>query len=98
MGRRQLRQPAGRNRKWRWAGLGALVLLAIGMGMGMVWSRRDGSEPSSGGPRLVVDRTDVDLGYQRYGAMAAVSFTLSNGGEGVLRVEGVPPVIAKAGC
>jgi hypothetical protein len=45
-----------------------------------------------------VDRADVDLGYRRFDTPARVVFTLSNAGEGSLRLTEAPRVVLKAGC
>jgi len=93
---RHLRQRPPRRVLRRWAMLGTLVVIAAGAA-GFWWAR--GPEGgSSGAPRLVVDRADVDLGYQRFDTPARVVFTLSNAGEGSLRLTEAPRVVLKAGC
>jgi hypothetical protein len=60
-----MKQRRARHGKWRLAALGVVLLMAAGVAA--FWWRADSQETSSGTPRLVVDRTDVDLGYRRFG-------------------------------
>jgi hypothetical protein len=96
MAARHFKEPPGKNQKWRWLPLGTLILITAAAAA--VWARPDLLDAFSGLPRLVVDRTDVDLGYRRYDVPARVVFTLSNAGASVLRLKEVPKVIVKAGC
>ena len=93
---RHLRKRPPRRVLWRWAMLGTLVVIAAGAAG--FWGARGPEGGSSGAPRLVVDRADVDLGYQRFDTPARVVFTLSNAGEGSLRLTEAPRVVLKAGC
>jgi hypothetical protein len=47
---------------------------------------------------LAVDRTEVDLGYLPFDAPVRVTFTLTNTGDGLLRLVEVPRVKALRGC
>jgi hypothetical protein len=76
--------------------LGTLVLVAVS-GVATWWYSAS-PDASSGTPRLVVDRTDVNLGYLRYKSPARVTFTLTNAGDAPLVLTEVPHVIVKAGC
>ncbi len=96
MGKRNVTQPSHKGRNWRWAALGALILVAAGTTT--FWGLSGSPYAVSGTPRLVVDRTDVDVGYRRFDAPVRVVFTLSNAGNGPLMVTEVPRVIVKAGC
>jgi hypothetical protein len=96
MGKRYINQLSRRRRRWPWTALGALALITLGAAA--FSGRPQSRDASSATPRLVVDRTDVDLGYLRFGVRARTTFTLSNAGDGVLRLKEVPRVIAKAGC
>lgn len=93
---RHLRQRPPRRVLRRWAMLGTLVLIAAGAAA--FWWPGGPEGGGSGAPRLVVDRADVDLGYQRFDTPARVVFTLSNAGEGSLRLTEAPRVVLKAGC
>lgn len=76
--------------------LGALALIAVGATA--FWRVSGSPDATSGTSRLVVDRTEVDLGDRRFDVPARVVFTLTNAGDGPLRLADVPRVIAKAGC
>jgi hypothetical protein len=45
-----------------------------------------------------VDRTEVDLGTLPFETPARVVFTLTNAGDGLLRIADVPPVRVLEGC
>jgi hypothetical protein len=96
MGNRSLKQVSCTERKWRGVALGMLALVAVGA-YAFSWHAHL-ADAAAGTPRLVVDRTEVDLGYLRFGVRARTTFALSNAGDGILRIEEVPRVIAKAGC
>jgi hypothetical protein len=53
---------------------------------------------SSGTPRLVVDRTEIDLGDLPFDQRATAVFTLTNAGNGVLNIIEEPPVEVVKGC
>jgi len=95
MGKQQSRPRPSQRRGWRWAASGALALIVVGASA-LWWSA--GSPDAAGRPRLVVDRTDVDLGDVRFGTPVRVVFRLSNAGDAPLRLKEVPQVVAKAGC
>lgn len=97
MGKRRnkprLTQPAPRRPGWRRAAFGVLVLVAAGGG-GLWWLW----DAFGGTPRLVVDQTEVDLGALPFEAPARVVFTLTNAGDGLLKIADVPPVRVLKGC
>ncbi len=95
MGQQQSRSRPSPRRAWRWAASGALALIVVGASA-LWWAA--GSPDAAGPPRLVVDRTDVDLGDVRFETPARVVFTLSNAGDAPLRLKDAPRVVAKAGC
>ena len=91
--RRDARRRGGRA---RWALLvGAIIVVAVA---GLLWLRPVPKEATAGTPRLVVDRTVVDLGYRRFDTPARVVFTLTNTGDAPLRLTESPPVRVIAGC
>lgn len=80
----------------RWAlAAGAIIVAAAA---GTLWLRSAPKEANAGTPRLVVDRTEVDLGYRRFDTRARVVFTLTNAGDAPLRLTESPPVRVIAGC
>jgi len=72
------------------------VLVAVGAGA--FWWFSEAQDTSGGTPRLLMDRTEVDLGYLPFEAPARVVFTLTNAGDGLLRLADVPPVKVLKGC
>jgi hypothetical protein len=83
--------------KARWAALVALGLIAVDA-VGLWWPAQDG-EASSGTPRLVLDRTEIDLGDLPFDQLAIAVFTLTNAGDGVLNIlEGPPVEVVKECC
>ena len=86
-------------RRWggraRWALLAGAIIVAAA---GILWLRPALKEANAGTPRLVVDRTEVDLGYRRFDTPARVVFTLTNTGDAPLRLTESPPVRVVAGC
>lgn len=96
MGKHSRKQPPPRRARWRWAALGAVVLVALGAGS--FWWLSEAQDTPGGTPRLVLDREVVDLGYLPFEAPARVAFTLTNAGDGSLRLDGVPRVQVVSGC
>ena len=88
--------PRSRRRTPRLALLTAVILIAVAAGV--VWLRRGSEEAAERSPRFGVDRAEVDLGYRRFESPARVVFTLTNAGNGPLRLREVPRVAAAAGC
>ena len=76
--------------------VGALAMIPVG-GVAFWWLS-DTLDLSGGTPRLVLDREVVDLGYLPFEAPARVVFTLTNAGNGSLRLAGVPRVKVLKGC
>jgi hypothetical protein len=67
-------------------------------GLALVWWQAGAVDMAAGTPRLVVDRTEVDLGNRPFDAPATAVFTLTNAGDGMLRILGEPPVAVVEGC
>lgn len=86
-----------RSRRWRRALLlaGAALPALIG---GAVWLRPVSEPAATGTPRVVLDRTEIDLGYLAFETPVRATFTITNGGDGPLRIAGSPRVLVAAGC
>jgi hypothetical protein len=62
--------------------LAALVVLGLAGGW---WP---GASPlADGTPKLTLDRTEIDLGYLKFGALARAAFTIGNAGDGLLTLK-----------
>ncbi len=93
---RQGRPVEAGGRRARWMALVAAGLVVLAGGALWLWLAP--REASGGAPRLVVERTDVDLGYRQFDTPARVVFTLGNAGDAPLRLSEVPRVKVAAGC
>ena len=94
--KKRVEPPAPRRGRRRWVVVG--VLAAIVAGAGTFWWQSESLDTSGGTPRLVVDREVVDLGTLPLEAPARVVFTLTNTGDGALKLADVPRVKAVQGC
>ena len=94
MKKRQDQQLPTRRSWTRRAVIGGVLVV----GMAALWAVSGGPSAWGGKPRLVVDREVVDLGDLPFKSPARVVFTLTNRGEGTLRLAGVPRVEAIKGC
>jgi hypothetical protein len=72
--------------------MGLALLLAAG---GVFWWWTPGA--GGGAARLVVDRTEIDLGALRYSTPATATFVISNAGARALELA-TSPVRAVRGC
>lgn len=96
MGRKLKKEkPRARRPRWHGAALGAVVLIAAAA---TFWWLSEAQSPSGGKPRLMVDRTELDLGDFPLERQAKAAFTLTNAGDGPLRILEVPPVSVLQGC
>jgi hypothetical protein len=73
---------------------GGILAIAVGA----AWWLSEAQRPSGGTPRLVADRTEMDLGDFPFEKMARAVFTLTNAGDGPLRILEVSAVRALQGC
>lgn len=94
--KKRVAPPGARRGRRRWVMLG--VLAAIVAGAGTLWWQSESLGTYGGTPRLVVDREVVELGSLPFEAPARVVFTLTNAGDGALKIAEVPRVKAVQGC
>jgi hypothetical protein len=80
---------------WSWVALGLISVVIVATAR-LWWPV--GHEVAAGSPRLVVDRTEVNLGKRRYDTPAKAAFTLSNVGDSVLTILEEPTVAVVKGC
>ena len=95
--RRKTTTSVAPQRPWRlWAVAGVAVILVVsGLAMLLIF---DTNSPEDGTPKVVVDRTEIDEGYQKLNSTIRTSFTLRNEGDGTLRILGEPQVELVEGC
>lgn len=94
MGKKRVKQRPPQRSGWRWAVVGGVLLVAVGA----FWWFSEAQKPSGGTPRLVADRTEMDLGDFPFNKMARAAFTLTNAGDGPLKILDVSPVRVLQGC
>ena len=82
-------------KKWR---LEISALLVVMLAAGAYWFWAEGTVRPEGTARLVVDRSEIDLGALPFDAPARVMFVLTNAGDGPLTISGSPRVEAVQGC
>ena len=73
----------------------ALALIVIGAAALLI---SDNAQLITGTPRLVVEQTVIDEGYQTINTPVRTSFNIRNEGDGPLRVLGEPQVELVEGC
>ncbi|MFZ1057746.1 MAG: hypothetical protein WAP47_01000 [Candidatus Rokuibacteriota bacterium] len=96
MGKHRMKQPPPRRPVWRRVVLGAIIVGAVAAGA--AWWLSEAVDVSGGTPRLVLDREVVDLGSLPFEAPVRVVFTLTNRGNGSLKIADVPRVKVLKGC
>lgn len=79
--------------RWMW-GVVAVAVLLLGGGLVMLWP----SSQQAGTPKVVVEQTVVDEGYQTYSTRVRSAFRISNAGDGPLTILGAPEVRLVEGC
>lgn len=94
MGKKPSRRDRPRRSGWRWVvGLSVLAVVIAGF-----WWLQGAQTVSGGTPRLQADKIEVDLGDFPFEKMARAVFTLTNAGDGPLKILDVSPVRALQGC
>ncbi|MBI4536668.1 MAG: hypothetical protein HY712_01775 [candidate division NC10 bacterium] len=94
------KRPQPRRRRWLWPGILSLALLA-GMIVWLLWPQRSplADAPAyHGGPRLAVDRQEIDFGSVRFEKLVRARFRLKNVGDQPLRLAANPTVQVVEGC
>jgi len=81
-----------------WGAIAAAVLFVVGGLSLLLISGNTNTEPENGTPKLVVDQTVIDEGYQKLNTTIRTSFTLRNEGDATLRIQGEPQVKLVEGC
>ena len=81
---------------------GALLMIIVGLVLlvspGRQSSGASSPAPGTDGPRLAVDRDLIDFGKVQLGKTVKATFVLSNIGDQLLTLQGVPVVELKKGC
>lgn len=100
-GKRKAASPARHSPFALYLGLG--VLLFIVAGLALVW--RPGSRETTGapaqladGPRLAVDKEEIDFGPVPINKAVKAAFRLTNIGDQPLQVLGEPRIEVREGC
>lgn len=94
------KRPQPRRRRWFLPGVLSLGLLA-GMAAWLLWPERSPMADSpryQGGPRLAVDRQEIDFGPVRFEKHVQARFRLRNVGDQPLRLTANPRVEVVEGC
>ncbi len=81
-----------------WGAIAVAVLFVVGGISLLLISGSTGTKPENGTPKLVVDQTVIDEGYQKLDTPVRTSFTLRNEGDATLQIQGEPQVKLVEGC
>ena len=93
----KMKRPHQRPLRWRRGSL--VVAVAIGVVSAAMYANWPAASlPTSGTPRMVVDRTVIDFGDVPYERFVDAVFTVTNAGNGVLTIGKRPAVSATKGC
>jgi hypothetical protein len=85
------RQPA-----WLFVAIGLALVLIVGGAAALLIT--GSTRPTTGTPKLVIDQTVIDEGYQTNNTPVRTAFNIRNEGDGPLRVLGEPQVELVEGC
>lgn len=94
------KRPRPRRRRWLLPGIVSTSLL-VGLTAWLLWPDRSPLADApryQGGPRLVVDRKEIDFGQVRFEKLVLARFRLKNAGDEPLRVATGPRVEVVEGC
>jgi hypothetical protein len=92
------RRRSGQFQSTRWGSRALVALVVVVLGAGAGWWAWPTSDAEGGTPRLVLDRDSVDLGTLRFETPTSARFTITNTGDGMLKISDVPRVRAVEGC
>ena len=94
----QVRQARKRRRRLVVAGILSGAVL-VGLGIWFVYpSPLGAAAPYQGGPRLAVDREEIDFGPVRFDKMVQARFRVKNVGDLPLQIATAPRVEVVEGC
>ena len=94
--KKKVAQTSAQRPWWLWAVVATAVLLVVG---GLTVLLTAGSSESADGiPKLAVDQTVIDEGYQQINTPVRTSFKIRNEGDGPLQVLSEPQVQLVEGC
>jgi len=94
------KKPQPRRRRWLLPGVLSVSLL-VGLTAWLLWPNRSplADAPTyEGGPRLLVDRQEIDFGQVRFDKFVQARFRLKNVGDRALQIATGPRVEAVEGC
>ena len=94
------KRPQPRRRGWLWPGILSVSFL-VGLTAWLLWpnpSPLADAPKYAGGPRLVVDRQEIDFGQVRFEKFVQARFRLKNVGDRMLQIATGPRVEAVEGC
>ena len=89
-------QPKSQRSLWLWVAAAIAVLFVVGGISLLLISGQTGSE--DGTPKVAVNQTIIDEGYQKLNKTIRTSFTLRNDGDATLQILGEPKVELVEGC
>jgi len=94
--KKNIAQPKSQRSLWLWGAAAIAVLFVVG-GISLLLISGQ-TEPENGTPKVIVNQTTIDEGYQKRDKTIRTSFTLRNDGDATLRILGEPKVELVEGC
>ena len=89
-------KPKSQRSVWMWGAAAIAVLFVVGGISLLLISGQTGTE--DGTPKVTVNQTTIDEGYQKLNKTIRTSFTLRNDGDATLQILGEPKVELVEGC